>query len=53
MFTPGEVDDLLSAAYRLRELGDRADNVSHDCDVTIDIARSTDGSVIVFPALAA
>lgn len=52
-FTPGEVDQLLHAAYRLRALGDDAQGESHEGDVAIEIERNSDGSLIVFPAVAA
>lgn len=51
VFTPGEVDDLLKAVYRLRALG--GFNVEiHHADVAIEIERSSDGSLVVFPAVA-
>jgi hypothetical protein len=53
MFTRGEVDDLLRAAYRLRALGDEVDAHNQQSDVAIEIERSADGSVVVFPAVAA
>ncbi|MFC8617831.1 hypothetical protein ACFT9M_15650 [Micromonospora purpureochromogenes] len=53
MFTQGEVDDLLKAAYRLRALGDGLDVGVHQADVAIEIERSSDGSLVVFPAVAA
>jgi hypothetical protein len=53
MFTRSEVDGLLRAAYRLRELGDRIETTGRRSDVAIEMARATDGSVVVFPALAA
>ncbi|MFB6392250.1 hypothetical protein [Polymorphospora lycopeni] len=53
MFTPGEVDDLLKTAYRLRALGDGLNIGSHQADVAIEIERSSDGSLVVFPAVAA
>jgi hypothetical protein len=53
MFTKGEVDDLLKAAYRLRALGDRLNVGVHQADVAIEIERSGDGSLVVFPAVAA
>ncbi|MGI5181194.1 hypothetical protein ACQEVZ_33310 [Dactylosporangium sp. CA-152071] len=53
MFTPGEVDDLLKAAYRLRGLGDGLKVGTHQADVAIEIERSGDGSLVVFPAVAA
>ncbi|MCM0676891.1 hypothetical protein NCC78_19685 [Micromonospora phytophila] len=53
MFTQGEVDDLLKAAYRLRALGDGLNVGVHQADVAIEIERSSDGSLVVFPAVAA
>ncbi|MBG6104919.1 hypothetical protein IW249_005333 [Micromonospora vinacea] len=53
MFTQGEVDDLLKAAYRLRALGDGLSVGHHRADVAIEIERSSDGSLVVFPAAAA
>ena len=53
MFTQGEVDDLLRAAYRLRALGNEVDASNQQYDVTIEIERSADGSVVVLPAVAA
>lgn len=54
VWTQGDVDDLLKVAYRLRALGERldADGARHS-DVAIEIERSSDGSVVVFPAVAA
>lgn len=52
-FTPGEVDNLLVAAYRLRSMGDGLPTGFHQADVAIEIERSRDGSLIVFPAAAA
>ncbi|MEN4447994.1 hypothetical protein EB75_27900 [Mycobacterium sp. ST-F2] len=52
LFSKGEVDDLLKAAYRLRELGERAHAPNTKADMVIDIAREADGSVVVFPAVA-
>ncbi|MET7426395.1 hypothetical protein [Dactylosporangium sp. NPDC005555] len=53
MFTQGEVDDLLKAAYRLRALGNGLNVGIHQTDVAIEIERSSDGSLVVFPAVAA
>lgn len=53
MFTPGEVDDLLKAAYRLRAFGDGLDLGIHQADVAIEIERGSDGSLVVFPPVAA
>ncbi|WP_136708210.1 hypothetical protein [Agromyces sp. H66] len=53
VFTHGEVDDLLRTAYRLRSLGDDLGARSSGTDAVIEIERSTDGSLRVFPAIAA
>jgi hypothetical protein len=53
MFTPGEVDNLLKSAYRLRALGDGLNVGTNQSDVAIEIERSKDGSLVVFPAVAA
>ncbi|WP_320065121.1 hypothetical protein [Micromonospora sp. RTGN7] len=53
VFTQGEVDELLRAAYRLRALGDGLSVGSHQGDVAIEIERSHNGSLVVFPAAAA
>lgn len=52
-FTAGEVDNLLVAAYRLRSIGDGVPTRFHQADVAIEIERSRDGSLVVFPAAAA
>lgn len=52
-FTPGEVDDILRASYSLRELGDHIQLDDRPSDVTIEMVQSSDGSVVVFPAVAA
>lgn len=52
-FTPNEVDHLLHAAYRLRALGDDVATGNADTDVAIEIERNRDGSLTVFPAVAA
>ncbi|MFH8464095.1 hypothetical protein [Streptomyces sp. NPDC017991] len=51
VFTTGEVDRLMSAAHRIHKLGDGVTVNSRTTDVAIEIARSKDGSVVVFPAL--
>ncbi|WP_030490590.1 hypothetical protein [Micromonospora chokoriensis] len=53
MFTQGEVDELLKAAYRLRAWGDGLAVGSQQADVAIEIERGSDGSLVVFPAVAA
>jgi hypothetical protein len=53
VFTMGEVDRLMRAANRIRKLGDGVLIDSRTTDVAIEIARNKDGSVVVFPALAA
>ncbi|WP_422745611.1 hypothetical protein ACN27B_15325 [Micromonospora sp. WMMD754] len=52
VFTQGEVDDLLEAVYCLRALGDGLNLGIHQSDVAIEIERSSDGSLVVFPAVA-
>jgi hypothetical protein len=49
VYTQGEVDNLLTTAYRLRALGDGLE-VGLQADVAIEIERSSDGSLVVFPA---
>ncbi|MEV7560516.1 hypothetical protein [Streptomyces sp. NPDC089795] len=51
VFTTGEVDRLMSAAHRIRTLGDGVAVNSRTADVAIEVAREKDGSVVVFPAL--
>jgi len=53
MFTQGEVDGLLKAAYRLRALGDEIATSDNPQDVAIEIERDRDGSLVVFPATSA
>lgn len=53
VFTTGEVERLMRAAYRIRRLGDGVTVNNRTTDVAIEIARSKDGSVVVFPALPA
>lgn len=53
VYTPAEVDTLLRASYQLRELGEGVSADNGPSDVAIEIARSADGSVLVFPAIAA
>ncbi len=52
-FTPGEVDALLQAAYRVRALGDEVSATGAVGDVAIEIERGKDGALVVFPAVAA
>ncbi|WP_307610896.1 hypothetical protein [Pseudarthrobacter sp. W1I19] len=52
-FTAGEVDQLLQASYRLRALGDGLHMSGHRDDVAIEIERKRDGSLVVFPGVAA
>ena len=52
--TAGDVDHLLRTAYRLHdEFGAGVDPSIQQSDLAIEIARNSDGSVVVFPALAA
>ncbi|MFD7603152.1 hypothetical protein ACFWAN_21990 [Streptomyces mirabilis] len=53
VFTTGEVDRLMRAANRIHKLGDGVLANSRTTEVAIEIARNKDGSVVVFPALAA
>ncbi|WP_103542338.1 hypothetical protein [Streptomyces sp. SM1] len=53
VFTTAEVDRLMRAAHRIRRLGDGAVLDGRATDVAIEIARDEDGSVLVFPAMAA
>ncbi|MEU5111088.1 hypothetical protein AB0G64_06285 [Streptomyces longwoodensis] len=53
VFTTNEVDRLLRAAHRLHRLRDAAVIDSRATDVAIEMARAEDGSVTVFPAVAA
>ncbi|MFJ9198811.1 hypothetical protein [Streptomyces flaveolus] len=53
VFTTAEVDRLMRAAHRIRQLGDGVVVDNRATDVAIEIARDEDGSVIVFPALPA
>jgi hypothetical protein len=53
VFTSGEVDRLMRAANRIHKLGDGVMVNSRATDVAIEIARSKDGSVVVFPAMPA
>ncbi|WP_069742535.1 hypothetical protein [Streptomyces sp. EN23] len=53
VFTPGEVDRLMRAAHRINRLDENVTVNSRATDVTIEIARNRDGSVVVFPALPA
>jgi hypothetical protein len=52
VFTPAEVDSLLRSAYRLRGLGADLLGGSSNADVAIDMERSHDGSLVVYPAVA-
>lgn len=53
VFTSNEVDRLMRVAHQIRQLGDGVTTTGRATDVAIEIARDTDGSVVVFPALAA
>ena len=52
LLTSGEVDHLLKTTYTLRALGDDLPG-ANTSDVAIEIARGTDGSIVVFPAIPA
>ncbi len=49
----GDVDELMSASYRLRELAEDVGQIERASDVVIEIARYEDGSILVLPAVAA
>lgn len=53
VFTSREVDRLMDAAYRIRELGEGLDGDGRPGDVAIEIARESDGSLVVMPAVPA
>ncbi|MEU6523281.1 hypothetical protein ABZ892_10645 [Streptomyces sp. NPDC046924] len=53
VLTSGEVDRLMRTAHRLHRLGDGVTVGGRPADVTIEILRDKDGSVVVFPALPA
>lgn len=53
VFTQVEVDVLLKAVYQIRSLGEDLNVQTHQADVAIEIERSSDGSLIVFPAVEA
>ncbi|MFD8200463.1 hypothetical protein [Streptomyces sp. NPDC059701] len=53
VFTTGEVDRLMRATNRIHRLGDGVVVDSRTTDVAIEMARDKEGSVVVFPALAA
>ncbi|WP_230594079.1 hypothetical protein [Rhodococcoides fascians] len=53
VFTSSQVDELLRTSRRVRELQDSVDNVGPQPDVAIEIARKSDGSLIVLPAMTA
>lgn len=50
VFTGAQVDGILKAAYRLHALADDIESTTQPGDVTVEIERSRDGSLIVFPA---
>ncbi|GAA4385857.1 hypothetical protein [Tsukamurella soli] len=52
-FGSGDVDKLLNTAHRLRALSDSVSPIEQPKDVAIEIAREADGSILVFPAIAA
>jgi hypothetical protein len=53
LMTRGQVDELLAAVYRLRELGEGIVPDGRAPDVVIEIAKHADGSILVLPAAAA
>jgi hypothetical protein len=48
--TPGDVDRLLRTSHRIHELGNGVEVNNRVSDVAIEIARSRNGSLVVFPA---
>jgi hypothetical protein len=46
----GDVDRLLQASHRIHELGNGVEVSNRVSDVAIEIERSRDGSLVVFPA---
>jgi hypothetical protein len=48
-----DVDELMRASYRLRDLADDVDQIGATPDVVIQIARHEDGSLLVLPAAVA
>ncbi|UIJ35132.1 hypothetical protein [Allobranchiibius sp. GilTou73] len=48
----GNVDALLRASYRLRDLADDVRSGGHVTDVVIEIVKNGDGSILVLPATA-
>ena len=53
LMTRGQVDELLSAVYRLRELGEGIRPSAPATDVVIEIEQHKDGTLLVLPASAA
>lgn len=53
VMTRGQVDELLQAVYLLRELGGGIQPGAPASDVVIEIAKHTDGTLLVLPASAA
>jgi len=51
VFTSREVDRLMRAAHRIRELSDGITTDDRPADVAIEIARDRDGSLLVLPAV--
>ena len=52
MVTSGEVNSVLNASYRIRDIGDDVESSSDASDVVIDIVRNADGGLHVLPARA-
>jgi len=52
MVTSGEVNTVLNASYRIRDIGNDVETSSRSSDVAIEIARHADGSLQVLPARA-
>jgi hypothetical protein len=53
VFAPGEVERLMRSAHHIHALGDGLISDGPTTDIAVEIARESDGSVLVFPAVAA
>ncbi|MEU4603457.1 hypothetical protein AB0F43_10795 [Kribbella sp. NPDC023972] len=52
VMTRGQVDSLLEASYRLRDLGDSIGAAGRTSEVVIEIEKHSDGTLLVLPARA-
>lgn len=53
VFSSSQVDELLQMSRRVHQLKESVDDVGPQADLAIEIARKSDGSLIVLPALTA